>query len=255
MKDIIKTVFSVLVVMIILIIVLFAVENAKYGIEQLKTTNLDLKDPTVQILYDRVKDNTNLRKAQMISEDLTSQEIIYFTISNLTADDYTSKTVKHEKIVCQVTNTIKFYSDSDCKIRIIKNSVFYDYQKKYFGTGNELLFDDFSYYGYDCQNDGEKYYCNITKYSSSVLGYSSFASAYKIDDEFHVKEYYIQIDLSDSNRCLIYFNEEYCNNYLKLDKPTLADKTIIGDGVLYEHIFVKVDDAYYLKSSSVVEEG
>lgn len=255
MKDIIKTVVSVLVVMIILIIVLFAVENAKYGIEQLKTTNLDLKDPTVQILYDRVKDNTNLRKAQMISEDLTSQEIIYFTISNLTTDDYTSKTVKHEKIVCQVTNTIKFYSDSDCKIRIIKNGVFYDYQKKYFGTENELLFDDFSYYGYDCQNDGEKYYCNITKYNSSVLGYSSFAGAYKIDDEFHVKEYYIQIDLSDSDRCLVYFNEEYCNNYLKLDKPTLADKTIIEDGVLYEHIFVKVDDAYYLKSSSVVEEG
>lgn len=254
MKDVVKTGISVLVVILILIILLFVVGNAKYGIEQLMITKLDMKDPTVQVLYNRIKDSTDLRKAKMINTDLTSEEIIHFTIDNLTKDDYKSKTVEHEKIVCQVTKTIKFTSSRDCKIRIINNSVFNDYQKKYFGTDNELIFDDFEYHGYECQNNGEKYYCNKTTYNTSLLGYSAFLNAYKTGDEVHIKEYYVQIDLSDKDRCLSYFNEEYCNNYNELDKPTLAEKTIIEDGVLYEHVFVKNRESYYLESSYIASE-
>ena len=254
MRDVLKTGIAVLVVLVVLTVIFLIAGNAKYGIELLTTTKLDLKDPTVQVLYERIKDSTDLRKAKLVNEDLTSEEIIHFTIDNLTKDDYTAKTVEHEKIVCQVTKTIKFTSDKDCKIRIIDNSVFTNYQKKYFGTETEIEFEDFTYHGYECQNTGEKYYCNKTSYSSNVLGYSAFDSAYKSGDKVYIKEYYVQIDLSNTDRCLTYFNEEYCNNYSSLDKPTLSDKTIIEDGVLYEHVFVKNGDSYYLESNYVVGE-
>ena len=103
MKDVIKTSVTVLVVMIILVVVFFIVGNAKYGIEILSTTNLDLKDPTTKLLYERIKDTTSFRKADMKVSSLNSEEIIPYIILNLDKDDYSTKTVEPEKIVCEVT--------------------------------------------------------------------------------------------------------------------------------------------------------
>lgn len=255
MRDIFKTFISVIVVMLILCIVFFIVGNAKYGIELLTTTNLDIKDPTVKILYDRIENNTDLRKANMVSADLTSNEIIHLVIDNITKEDYKIKKVEHEKIICQVTSTIKFTSNSDCKIRVIDNDVFMKYQKKHFNTENEVVFDDFYYHGYDCKNNGEKYYCMVSSYNNTLFGYSAFDSAFKNDNKVTIKEYYLQVDLKNNKRCSSYFGEEYCNDYKNKEKPSLSEKTIKSDGVLYEHVFVKKDDSYYLERSTIVSEG
>ncbi|MGN1371532.1 MAG: hypothetical protein ACI4XM_04595 [Candidatus Coprovivens sp.] len=255
MKDVVKTFVVVLVVLVVLTITFLVVGNAKYGYELLTTTKLDEKDPTAVVLYDRIKDKTDLRKAEFLSEDLTSEEIVHFVIDNLTKNDYNEKIYEHEKIVCQVTKTIKFTSSTDCKIRIIDNSVFSNYQKKYFISDNEINFDDFNYHGYDCKNDGKRYYCLIDDYTNTVFGYSSYDSAYKSNNQIAIREYYLQIDLRDINRCINYFGEEFCSNYKGKEKPSLSDKTIKQDGVLYEHIFLKEDESFYLISSSIVNEG
>lgn len=254
MKDVIKTAIVVGVIMLILCVSFFIVGNAEYGVKLLTQTKLDLKDPTVELLYGRVKDNTELRKAYLVNEDLTSEEIIKFTLDNITKNEYETKTITPDKIVCQVTNTIKFTSDTKCKIRVINNKTIMEYQEKYFNTSNELEYEDIKYHGLYCKNSGKKYYCLVNKFNDSLIGYSLFSDAYKEKDKVVIREYYLQIDLTDKERCLNYFNEEYCNNYLKQDKPTISDKTIKDDGVLYEHVYVKKDDTYYLESSFVVSE-
>ena len=255
MKDVIKTSVTVLVVMIILVVVFFIVGNAKYGIEILSTTNLDLKDPTTKLLYERIKDTTSFRKADMKVSSLNSEEIIPYIILNLDKDDYSTKTVEPEKIVCEVTGTIKFTSSKDCKVKVIKNDTISKYQKKIFNVDTELVFDDFNQYGLNCKNNGEKYYCLIGSYTDTLLGYSVFDSAYEYQDKITVVEYYLQIDLSDKERCLKFFNEEYCTNYKEMDKPSLSDKTIKENGVLYKHEFYKEEDKYYLENSFIVSEG
>ena len=178
-RDFIKTTICVFIVMIALVVVFFIIGNAKYGIELLTTKQLDYKDPTVKVLYDRIKDKTDLRKASLVTSEMSSKEIIEYVLDNMTKDDYSSKTVKPEKIICEVTKTIRFTSNKSCKIVVIKNDVFNKYQKKLFNTELELSFDDIKYHGYDCKNNGEKYYCMKYDYKDTVLGYSSYDSAYE----------------------------------------------------------------------------
>ena len=137
----------------------------------------------------------------------------------------------------------------------IKNDTISKYQKKIFNVDTELVFDDFNQYGLNCKNNGEKYYCLIGSYTDTLLGYSVFDSAYEYQDKITVVEYYLQIDLSDKERCLKFFNEEYCTNYKEMDKPSLSDKTIKENGVLYKHVFYKEEDKYYLENSFIVSEG
>lgn len=255
MKDLIKTGVSVLVVILILIVVFFIVGNAKYGIEIFNTINLDLKDPTTKLLYERIKDTTNFRKADMKVSSLNSQEIIPYIILNLDKDDYTTKKIEPEKIVCEVTDTIKFTSSKDCKLKIVKNDTIIKYQKELFNIDNELMFDDFDEYGLECKNSGDKYYCLISSYTETLLGYSAFDSAYEYQDKITIVEYYLQIDLNDKERCLEFFNEEYCTDFKEMDKPSLSDETIKENGVLYKHVFYKEEDKYYLENSFIVSEG
>ncbi|MBQ4032115.1 MAG: hypothetical protein II625_10205 [Bacilli bacterium] len=83
---------------------------------------------------------------------------------------------------------------------------------------------------------------------------SVFSDAYEDKGGVVIHEYYLNIDLSNKERCLNYFSNDYCSSYSKQDKATLDDEIIKRDGVLYEHLFVKVDDNYYLKRSFVVSE-
>lgn len=255
MKDVIKTGITVLVVLLILVIVFFIVGNAKYGIEILNTTNLDLKDPTTKLLYERIKDTTNFRKADMKVSSLKSDELIPYIIINLSEDDYSTKTVEPEKIVCEVTSTIKFTSSKKCKVKVIKNDTIIKYQKELFNLDSELEFEDFEEYGLNCKNNGEKYYCLIGSYTDNLLGYSVFDSAYEYQDKITIVEYYLQIDLTDNERCLKFFNEEYCTNYKEMEKPSLSDEMIKENGVLYKHVFYKEGDKYYLENSFIVAEG
>ncbi len=256
MRDVIKTGICVLVVMLILVIIFFIIGNVKKVEELFTRTKLSMDDPDVVLLYDMVDGNPDIRKAELINVNLTSDEIIEFTIDNIKEDDYKKKTVYTDKIACRVTNKVSFYTDkSKCNIRIINFDVFDAYKTKYFNNNSELNHKDFKYKGYYCKVDGKKYYCLYSSYNDSVLGYSVFDSSYKTKDELVIREYYLQINLKNKDRCLNYFNNEYCNDYKDKDKPSLSDKVIKEEGVLYEHVFKKNGEEYYLEKSFVVSEG
>lgn len=254
MKDLLKTGISVVVVMLILCIAFFIVGNAKYGIELLTTTKLDIKDPTVKVLYERIKDETHLRDAKVIANELKSEQIIYLVMDNLKEDDYKVKKIEHEKIICYINDKIKFTSNEDCRVRVIENSLFKEYQKKLFNIEYELEFKDFEYHGYECKNSGDKYYCMYNQYTNTVVGYSVFDSAYKVDNKVYIRDYYLQIDYLNKERCSKYFGEEFCIYYHDKEKPSLGKEVIMNDGVLYEHVFAKNGDAYYLETSYIVTE-
>ena len=256
MKDAIKTIVLTIVILIIGSIVFAIVTNLEQGIELLSRSKLPITDPDVKLLYDRIEDNTDLRKASLNVNDLSNQEILELVIDNLTKEDYEKKTVEAEKIVCQVTKKISFNTeDKNCKIRIISNSVFNDYIKENYSLDKELDFVDFDYHGYNCKNSGKKYYCMYSSYKDYVYGYSLFDSAYKAKDSIIINEYYLQVDVSDGDRCYTYFDEEYCADYKENDKKDVSDRIIKKDGVLYEHVFSLIDGKYYLQKSYVKNEG
>lgn len=256
MKDVIKTVVLVGIILLVGVISLFIVGNIEYGVELFTKNKLPFNEPNVSLLYKRIDGKNYFRKASLVNSDLTDEEIIRFVLDNISKNDYTKKSIEPEKITCEVTNKISFNTDEDkCKIIIIKNSKIMEYQKKLFNTEKELKYNDIKYHGYYCKNDGKKYYCLTSKYNDYVLGFSKFKDAYEIKNNIIIHEYYLKIDLNDYDYCLNYFDEDYCGNYKKEDAPKLSDEIIMNNGVLYEHVFVKNDNSYYLEKSFIVSEG
>ena len=256
MKDVIKTIVLTSIIIIVGIITFFIITRVEKGIESLSRTELPLRDPDVTLLYDKIANNTNLRKASMNVQDLSNKEIIELVIDNISKKDYEKKTIKAEKIVCQVTKTIAFTTeDKKCNIRIISNDVFNKYIKNNYNLTKDIEFNDFDYNGYNCQNNGKKYYCMYTPHKKYVYGYSEFANAYKEDDTIIINEYYLQVDVTNGTRCNTYFDEEYCSDYKDKEKHDINSKTIKKDGVIYEHVFKQIDGKYYLQKSYVKNEG
>ena len=255
-RDAIKTLIVTLVILFSLGIAFLIVSNIEQGIELLTRSEAPFSDPDVKLMYETIEDNIYLRKASLDVNDLTDTDIIELVIDNLTKDDYKKKTYAADKIVCQVTKKIAFTTEEKkCTIRIIENKIFTDYIKKKYNLEKEMKFDDFEYHGYECKNSGKKYYCMYNSYKESIKGYSVFDKAYKTKDTLVISEYYLQVDMKDADRCLTYFDEEYCSNYKDMDRRDIGDKTIKKDGVLYEHVFTLVDGKYYLLKSYVKNEG
>lgn len=254
MKDVIKTVILVVILLVAGFVIIGINDNIQKGVELLSRTDLPLTDPTIQILYPRVENNALLRKADLDTSELSSFEIIEYVFDILKKDDYKTKKYEATKIYCTINSRIEFTTTSDhCDVIIINNSKFTDYQKLVFNTEYPLTFTDIDYKGYHCKNDGKKYYCLYNnKYVDPIVGYSLFSDAYEDKEGVIIHEYYLSIDLSNKDRCLNYFNSEYCTNYDKMERPHIIDDKIKQDGVLYEHQFKKVDDNYYLTRSFVV---
>lgn len=256
MKDIKKTAVLVGTIILVAMIVLLIVNNAKYGVELLTRTKLSANDPTVVIAFDKLDKMTYLRTAQFKNENISSIDIIQFVLDNMEEDDYTVKKVKPVKIMCEITETIHFQTEEkkDCNLRIIKNSTFADIEQKYFNTRTVTEFPEIRYHGYYCKNDGTKYYCLVSSYNESILDYSLFADAYQEKDKAVLYEYYLRIDLNDEKRCNKYLDEEYCSDYVNKEKPEIDDEIIKKDGVLYEHVFKETENNYYLEQSHIVSE-
>lgn len=256
MKDIVKTLIVSLIVLVALGISFVLVCNVEQGIELLTRTELPLSDPDVKLLYQRIENNSDLRRASLDVNELKNVEILELVIDNLTKDDYKKKTIEAEKIDCEVTKKITFTTETGkCKIRIIDNDVFHKYLKKNFNIERDIEFNSINYYGYNCKNSGKKYYCMYDSYKNYVRGYSVFDKAYKTKDSIVINEYYLHVDVSDGNRCTLYFDEQYCADYKEMDRKDIAKDTIKRDGVLYEHVFVLKDGKYYLQKSFVKNEG
>jgi hypothetical protein len=256
MRDFIKTWIVTGIVLLCMVVAFFIASNLEQGIEMLTRTELPFSDPDVKLNYDKIANNSDLRRAKLDVNDLTDPEIYKLVIDNLTKDDYSKKTIKADKIVCQVTKKVFFYTDDkECNIRIIKTELFNKYIKDNYNLDKEIEFTNFNYGGYDCRLDGKKYYCEYTSSKKYVQGYSEFISAYKSKDTMVISEYYLQVDLSDGERCNTYFDEEYCADYKKAKRTDIDSKIIKRDGVIYEHVFSLVDGKYYLQQSYVKNEG
>ena len=256
MKDIIKTLIVSLIILVSLGVCFLLVSNVEQGIELLTRTELPLSDPDVKLLYRQIENNSDLRMAELDVNELKNSEILELVIDNLTKDDYTKKTVKAEKIDCEVTKKITFTTDTGkCKIRIINNDVFHKYLKKTFNVEKDIEFNSINYHGYNCKNSGKKYYCMYESYKNYVRGYSAFDKAYKTKDTIVISEYYLHVDVSNGERCSLYFDEQYCADYKEMDRKDISEDTIKRDGVLYEHVFKLVDGKYYLQKSYVKNEG
>ena len=253
MKDLIKTAILLLILAIIGYSITSFNDNIEHSIDVLSKTNLDFNDPTVQVLYPRIENNTLLRDAYLDTSEISSTELIEFVLDNLTKDDYKSKKYDADKITCQITWNIDFLTNTgSCKVYIIDHSKFMEKQEEYFNTTNEIQFSDIDYHGYECRTDNEKYYCLVKGYTSNLLGYSVFDSAYEDKEYVYIREYYLQINLNNYDRCLEYLNKEYCDNTNRQERPFILEDTIKEDGVLYEHIFKKKDTTYYLVKSYVL---
>ena len=83
---------------------------------------------------------------------------------------------------------------------------------------------------------------NDCVFSSEIVSFTSFGVSLKNSMPFVF------------NRCSKYFGEEFCIYYHDKEKPSLGKEVIMNDGVLYEHVFAKNGDAYYLETSYIVTE-
>ncbi len=256
MKDLLNTCIIIGIIIIVFSVVVFGQKTSNAEASS-KRTDLIKSDPTVSLLLPKIDNYKYLRRANINNDSLSSRDIIEFTLDNIDKGDYEKKDMKPTKVTCQITRKLDFITDNGkCNIRIIDNDTFTKYQKKYFGSEMEIQFDDIKYHGYYCKNNGKKYYCFMTDYKDYTLRYSSFDSAYEQNGKYHIKEYYLQVDPSDHDKCVKYFGNDYCSNYKgKNDKPVLADDIVKRDGILYEHVFVKDKDNYYLENNFVVMEG
>lgn len=256
MKDVVKTGILVGIILVIGFVILFIVCNFKYGIEMLIQNDLSLNEPTVKILYEKIENRTDLRKASFVNTELSSEEIIKYVLDNMNKNDYKKKSIKADKITCNVTNNIYFLTESDkCDVVIINKDVFLKYQKKVFNLEKEITFNDLDYRGYNCKFSGNKYYCLLNDYKDYVLGYSLFKDAYEKQNKIVIHEYYLQINLKNEEHCLKYFDKNYCSNYANSKRVELSEDIIRENGILYEHVFVKKDKSYYLEKSFIVSEG
>jgi len=253
MKDIIKTLVLVLIIIIGGYIGLVAGDSLKKTVVTITRNNLSKDDPIIQELYPKIENNILLRRSNLIPSNLTSEEIIKYTLDSISGGDYKTKTYKAQKITCNITNGITFVtSTGKCKVAIINNSVFSKYQKNDFNTDIEIDFIDLNYHGLNCKNDGSKYYCQILDFTNTQLGYSLFSDAYEDKNSIVIHEYYLSIDLTDNERCKKYLSSDYCDNYQGKDRPNIEEDVIKNNGVLYEHIFTKDNDKYYLERSYIL---
>ncbi len=253
MKDVLKTITltGILIIIFLLVIIIFG--KVRYSLEQiLSRTELELNDPTVIILNDRL--DNDLRKAKVIPNELSDEELITFTLSVLNDEDYNKIQVKPKKITCEVNKKIFFTSNSLCNIIVIDNKVFNEYNKKYFNIEREMTYPKIEYEGYTCKNDGTKYYCLVNDYKKEFISYRTIKDAYETKDKIVIREYYLKIELTNNQRCLSYFSPNICNTEESTIPYYIEDDIIKRDGVLYEHTFKRSDNSFYLVESVISSE-
>lgn len=254
MKDLAKTGASLGIVFLIIFIYFLIIGNVENGVNFFTRTNLTKDDVKVVPLFERINGNNSLRKAKLVNDDLTSDDVVFYVFDHLKEDDYKVKKYDAEKIVCQITNAVSFYTESKyCNVLIIDHQIFYNYQKELYNIDTNIDFKDIEYHGYNCRTDKNRYYCIKNKYNGEIAGYSAFKEAYEEKDMIVLYEYYLRIDLNDEDMCLKYFDSEYCQAKDK-EKKDLSDEVIMDNGVLYRHVFKKNDDSYYLEESAIVAE-
>lgn len=255
MVDLKKTIFVCLSIIVFLGIISIAsnvfASNSSRNENYVK---LSITDPDVTILYDKIEKVSELRKASYDSGLASNEDIIKTSIMSLTTEDYVTKTIKPNKIICQVTNSISFVSSKKCKVKIINNDTIMSYQRKIFNTEKVLEYIDLKINGLNCKNNGKKYYCLVNDYNDNRKNYTVIKDAYKDGENIIIRDYYLSILIGNNDRCLSFFNENYCINNSD-EEVNIDDSKIVDYGSLYVNVFVKNEnDEYYLAKSFIANE-
>ena len=253
-KTILKT-FVLCVVIIGALFISYRIYDKKNS-DSDKTAVLDISpsDPVVQLVMGKIYSSNIFRGAGFSVENFTNDDIIHYGMDNLTKDNYSIKTIAHKKSLCEVTGKILFTSTSNCNIKIINNDYFTKLIKNDFNIDVEVKFDTFTYKGHYCKNDGKRYYCLLSKYTETKKNLSFIHEAYEEGDTLVVKEYYLNVDLNNKDLCNLYLNPEYCEKKNVNEPIVVPDEIIINNGVLYQHVFKKIDDKYYYLQSFILSE-
>lgn len=253
MKTIIKTIILIAIVILGLFIGIKIYYNSGNETEE-SVLDISPSDPTVQLLMKKIYSSNIFRSAGFNNNSLNDDIVISYGIDNITKDNYSSKTIKHKKSLCEVTGKILFTSTDNCNIRIINKDYFTKLIKNDFNVDYTLTKDTFTYHGYFCKSDSKKYYCLMSRYTNYDKNLSLIKNAYEEGNKLIIYEYYLYVDLNNNELCNLYLNSEYCANKKPNDEIKVEDDVIINNGVLYRHEFVKEEDKYYYLQSFIVSE-
>ena len=252
-----KTVFKTIILMIIIFVGLFIgykIYNKSVDESSDDVLDIAISDPTVTLLMNKIYSSDIFRKGSFSSKDLNENAIIHYAIDNLTKENYTQKNIKHKKSLCEVTGKILFTSTHNCNIRIIKNEYFTNIIKNDFNVDIDLSYDTFDYAGYYCKNDGKKYYCLLSDYTSYDKHLSVLKNAYEEGNKLIIYEYYLYVDINNTQLCNLYLNAEYCNKKNPYADLVVDDDVVKNNGALYRHEFIKEEAKYYYLQSFIVSE-
>ena len=156
--------------------------------------------------------------------------------------------------LCSVPNSVMFSSQSKCRIKIIEDEKIKNEIKNLFNKEPTLTTEEFEYKEYYCKHDIDRFYCLINpNYKSTSKSYTYIDEAYEKKDEIHIYEYYLNINLTNKDKCLKLYTKEVCDNYSEVEIPELTKEKIKEYGTLYKHTFKKEDNKYYLVQSEVVK--
>ena len=199
-----------------------------------KMSELSLADEEVAKLMERVTRTTLLREPNYYYENVKEETQIAYIYQYLKMEDYSLIKVIPKKIICEVTEEIKFVSSSPCIVKVIANHVFEDYQYDFFHTKKELKYAEFTINGSLCKYDGSHYYCLLEKKEAEPKTYSLIKSAFQTEENIIIYEYYLKTN-----------NEQ--ENEFGVNEGEIKEK-----GVLFNHNFTKSEEGeYFLESSTI----
>ena len=231
-NDVKKTTFLVLIILTFLFLSLLIFNINNDSKENNVTSELEESDPLVSKALKDIDKLSQIINANIKNEDLSSLDIIKFAFANIEEKDFKTTKVKSKNISCTVGENISFYADTKyCNIKIISNDYIKNIEKSFFNQNIISTFPEIEYNNLYCKNDNKNYYCMGDYQENNLLTYKKFVTSYIEDEELIIYLYHLNIDLDDQNRCLKYFNEDYCKNYNNQEKPEINDDIIKKDGV------------------------
>lgn len=240
-------VVTCLIIVLIGFLIYFSAVNSKIGLEI-----LTFEDKDIAILEDDLYYLKNLRGFYNANDNVDNLFLIQYGLDNLDEGDYTLSNIESKKNLCKASDNISFKSSENCDVIVFSNETIKNIIENKIMINQELVFSDIQYKNMDCKNDGSNFYCLLKPYKSSINDYSLVKDIIQKNDKVIIRDYFFSIDVSNFDICSSYYDVAYCSNYIDALKPDLSDDVIKKEGLLYEFVFVKNDNGYFLKSISVI---
>lgn len=213
---------------------------------------ISLNDEEKKQFQNLVNNNELLRKAYFSSDNITNDEMLQFILTGISPENYITRLGGNNGTICSI-DWIDFSYETECLFRIITNETIMNFQKKFFNTENELVYNDINYKNLECKNDGVVYYCLVKTYDNNINYYSLIDSVYKDENKYVIRDYYVSINMNNMKECTDYYNYNYCINYPNIDSMHINEDMVKSKGTLFEYVFIKDNDHYYLNNFHILK--